>query len=321
MTYPTADTTRPARHASRFPAAAVLILMITAACAGTPAGGKSAQREFATPAAAVDALAAAARADDEQALESIFGPAAAELISSGDPVADRQQRDAFRAAYERKHGLIQDGDRWILTTGEQDWPFPIPLVESGGRWVFDTEAGKEEILYRRIGENELDTVQTLLAIVDAQREYAMADRNGDGMREYARKFRSDSGTTDGLFWETRPGEAPSPLGELVADARAEGYALAGKQQAPMPYHGYYYRMVPRQGPHAAGGAFEYIVNGRQIGGFAVLAYPAAYGSSGVMTFIVNHLGVVYQNDLGPDTAERARAIEAFDPDNSWQPEH
>jgi hypothetical protein len=206
----------------------------------------------------------------------------------------------------------------ILNVGEKDWPFPIPLVKQGDQWFFDTKAGKEEILNRRIGENELSTVQTLLAIVDAQREYAMHDRNNDGIREYAEKFGSDPGKKNGLYWPMMPGEEPSPLGELVADARAEGYRRSGTQQGPIPFHGYYFRMLKKQGKHAAGGAFDYVVKNKMIGGFAVIAYPAAYGSSGVMTFIVSHEGVVYQKDLGKNTAKTATAMTSFDPDKTWK---
>jgi hypothetical protein len=313
----TEDTLRSARDAIGLAVAAIVLMAILCGCATSGEAPK--QKGFATLEAAVAAFAAAVKSNDEKELAAIFGPAAKELISSGDPVYDQQRREKFSAAYELKHRLVQEGDQWVLTIGEQEWPFPIPVVKRGDRWVFDTEAGKEEILNRRVGENELDTVQTLLAIVDAQREYAMKDRDGDGIREYAQKFLSDPGATNGLFWETKPGEAPSPLGELVADARAEGYTQAGRQQEPVPYHGYYYRMLAKQGPHAADGAFDYVVNGNQIGGFAVLAYPAAYGSSGVMTFMVNHEGVVFQSDLGEDTAKSAMEMTAFDPDDDWQP--
>jgi hypothetical protein len=178
--------------------------------------------------------------------------------------------------------------------------------------------GKEEILNRRIGENELSTVQTLLAIVDAQREYAMSDRDTDGIREYAEKFGSDPGKKNGLYWATTPGEEPSPLGELVADARAEGYTRTGAKQNPIPFHGYCFRMLKRQGKHATGGAFDYVVKGNMIGGFAVVAYPAIYGSSGVMTFMVNHEGVVYEKDLGKNTATTAKEMKSFDPDKTWR---
>ena len=214
--------------------------------------------------------------------------------------------------------MTQEGPRIVLTVGEKDWPFPIPLVKKGDQWIFDTIAGKEEILDRRIGENELSTVQTLLAVVDAQREYARNDSNKNGIREYAQKFMSDAGKKNGLYWETKPGEEPSPLGELVAEARAEGYGGTGSKHSRIPFHGYYFRMLKKQGRHAAGGAYDYVVKDKMIGGFAVLAYPAAYGSSGVMTFIVNHDGAVYEKNLGPNTAKTAQAMDSFDPDKTWK---
>ena len=305
-----------ARAAFRLLAAAVILMIFI--FSGVNAGAALKQKGFATPEAAVRAFAAAMESNDENELLSIFGMAGKELISSGDPVRDKQRRETFIADYNRKNKLTQEGSRMILNVGEKDWPFPIPLVKQGDQWFFDTKAGKEEILNRRIGENELSTVQTLLAIVDAQREYAMHDRNNDGIREYAEKFGSDPGKKNGLYWTTQPGEAPSPLGELVAEARAEGYRRSGTQQGPIPFHGYYFRMLKKQGKHAAGGAFDYVVKNKMIGGFAVVAYPAAYGSSGVMTFIVSHEGVVYQKDLGKNTAKTATAMTSFDPDKTWK---
>jgi hypothetical protein len=297
--------------------AAAVVFMIFALGGANPIAA-SEPKGFATPEEAVKAFSAAMKSNDESELLSIFGTAGKELISSGDPVRDKQRREAFIGDYNRKNKLVQEGSRMILNVGEKDWPFPIPLVKRGERWVFDTRAGKEEILNRRIGENELSTVQTLLAIVDAQREYAMKDRDGDGIREYAEKFGSDLGKRNGLFWETSSGEEPSPLGELVADARAEGYRRSGPKQGPIPYHGYYFRMLAKQGKHARGGAFDYLVKDNMIGGFAVVAYPASYGSSGVMTFLVNHDGVVYEKDLGKDTAKAARSMAAFNPDKTWK---
>jgi hypothetical protein len=305
-----------ARAAFRLLAAAVILMIFI--FSGFIAGAALKQKGFATPEAAVRAFAAAMESNNENELLSIFGMAGKELISSGDPVRDKQRRETFIADYNRKNKLTQEGSRMILNVGEKDWPFPIPLVKQGDQWFFDTKAGKEEILNRRIGENELSTVQTLLAIVDAQREYAMHDRNNDGIREYAEKFGSDPGKKNGLYWPMMPGEEPSPLGELVADARAEGYRRSGTQQGPIPFHGYYFRMLKKQGKHAAGGAFDYVVKNKMIGGFAVIAYPAAYGSSGVMTFIVSHEGVVYQKDLGKNTAKTATAMTSFDPDKTWK---
>jgi len=305
-----------ARYAFRL-LAEVLVVMIFV-FVGFDADAAVKQKGFATPEEAVKAFAAAMQSNDEPELLSILGPTAKELISSGDPVRDKKQREMFISEYDRKNSITQEGAKRVLVIWEKDWPFPIPLVKKADRWVFDTKAGKEEILNRRIGENELSTVQTLLAVVDAQREYAMNDRDNDGLRGYAEKFRSDPGKKNGLYWETKPGEEPSPLGELVADARAEGYARTGTKQGPMPFHGYYFRMLKKQGKNAPGGAFDYVVKNKMIGGFAVVAYPAAYGSSGVMTFVVNHEGVVYEKDLGKNTAKTATAMKAFDPDKTWK---
>ena len=297
--------------------AAVLIVVISV-FVGFDADAAAKQKGFATPEEAVKAFAAAMRSNDERELLSIFGPTAKELISSGDPVKDKNQREKFVGDYDRKNRIAPEGSRMVLMVGEKDWPFPIPLVKRADQWFFDTKAGKEEILNRRIGENELSTVQALLAVVDAQREYALKDRDGDGIREYAQKFGSDPGQKNGLYWPTQPGEEPSPLGELVAAARAEGYRRSGSKHGPIPFHGYYFRMLTQQGKHAAGGAFDYVVKNNPIGGFAVAAYPAAYGNSGVMTFMVNHEGVVYEKDLGKNSAKTATAMRSFDPDKTWK---
>ncbi len=276
------------------------------------------QKSFASAEEAVTAFIAAMKANDDNELLAILGPTAKELIFSGDPVMDKQRKERFVSSFDRKNSLSNEGDRMVLVIGEQDWPFPIPLVKKGDLWFFDTKAGMEEILNRRIGENELNTIQVMLAIVDAQREYAMNDRDGDGIFEYADKFRSDPGKKNGLYWTTKEGEAPSPLGELVVQARAEGYTKAGSKSNPVPFHGYYFRLLKKQGKHATDGAFDYVVKGKQIGGFAVVAYPATYGNSGVMTFVVNHDGVVYEKDLGKETAKTAKAMTAYDPDKTWK---
>jgi hypothetical protein len=281
---------------------------------GVFADDPPAQKQFPSAKEAVAAFVAAVRAHDKQELLAIFGPESQELISSADPVSDRQRMEKFIAAYDQRNDLSGEEDQMVLVVGEQDWPFPIPLIKQGEQWVFDTSAGKEEVLNRRVGQNELNTIQTMLAIVDAQREYAMQDRDDDGILEYAQKFRSDPGKKNGLYWPTAEGEELSPLGALVAQAMAEGYVPAGTGEAPVPIHGYYYRLLAKQGDHAPGGAFDYVVNGVQIGGFAVVAYPAEYGNSGVMTFMVNHDGVVYEQDLGPDTATKAQALTEFNPD-------
>ncbi len=292
------------------------IVVVTFVFAGIAAGAAVKQKGFATPEEAVKAFETTLKADDNRELLALFGPDARDLISSGDPVMDKERRDKFIKDFDLKHRIDKQGNKMELIVGDKDWPFPIPLVKKGGQWFFDTKAGKEEMLNRRIGENELNTIQTMLAIVDAEREYAMKDSDGNGALEYAEKFRSDPGKKNGLYWETKEGEEPSPLGELVAGARAEGYTKASEK--PMPFHGYYFRMLKKQGKHAPGGAFDYIVDGKQIGGFAVVAYPAKYGNSGVMTFLVNHDGVVYQKNLGKNTAATAKAMKAFDPDKTWK---
>jgi len=277
----------------------------------------SEQKAFATSEEAVSAFVNALKDNNNKELLTIFGADANELISSGDEVADQQRREMFVNAFDEQHKIEPEGDKLVLVVGKNDWPFPIPLVKLAEQWIFDTAAGKEEILNRRIGNNELSTIQVMLAIVDAQREYAMKDREGDGLLKYAQKFKSDPGKKNGLYWETKEGEEPSPLGDLSAGARREGYFKGTSSEGPQPYHGYFYRILTAQGANAVGGAFDYIVKGKMIGGFAVVAYPAEYGNSGVMTFIVNHDGVVYQKDLGEDTEQEAQAIKLFDPDKTW----
>ena len=208
--------------------------------------------------------------------------------------------------------------KMTLVVGEEEWPFPIPIVKKGESWLFDTKAGKEELLNRRIGRNELNTIQTCLAYVDAQREYAMKDRDGDGLLAYAQKFWSTKGKKDGLYWEAKEGEEQSPLGLGAARAVREGYTPRKPGDKPSPFHGYFYRILKAQGKNAPGGAYDYVVKGKMIGGFALVAYPAEYGASGVMTFIVNHDGVVYEKDLGAETAKIASAMTKFDPDQTWK---
>lgn len=282
-----------------------------------------APRNFRSPEAAAAALASAARADDGRALLRILGSVGRKLVYSGDKVADRNGRTKFAAAFDAFHKIEPQGaTRATLIVGRDAWPFPIPLVKHGASWRFDTKAGAQEILDRRIGRNELNAIQVARAYVDAQRDYATADRQGDGLREYAQHFVSTAGKHDGLYWLAAPGEPESPMGPLVAAARAQGYGPAAQSQNPppphpQPYHGYYYRILKQQGANAPGGAMDYVFNGHMIGGFALVAYPAKWGDSGIMTFIVNQDGVVYQKNLGPNTAALARAITAYDPDSSW----
>jgi DUF2950 family protein len=274
-----------------------------------------AQERFKTPEAAVDALVAAAKAGDAKALVAVLGPDGKAVASSGDPVADTNIREKFVAAYEAKHAIEREGDgTQTLIIGANDFPFPIPLVNKSGEWQFDTAAGLDEILRRRIGRNELAAIQVSLAYVQAQNEYASLDPGGLGPHVYAQRIVSRPGKKDGLYWPTAEGETPSPLGELAARASAEGYKAGA---APIPYHGYYYRILTRQGGDAPGGAYDYLVNGKMVGGFALLAYPAEYGNSGIMTFMVNQDGTVYQKDLGPRTVELARQIGSFAPDKTW----
>lgn len=275
-----------------------------------------AAQSFDTPDQAAAALVSALRSGKPERLLKVLGREGETLVNSGDPVADRQARARFLRAFAQAHELVRHGDeRAILVVGEEQWPFPIPAVKLDGRWRFDTLAGKQEILDRRIGANELDSIQVCRAYVDAQREYAFTDWDGDGLLEYAQGFMSSPGKHDGLYWPAAGDEPESPIGPLMARARAEGYSTA--QGKPRPYHGYYYRILKAQGPNAPGGAQEYVVRGHMIGGFALVAYPAQYGSSGIMTFIVSHDGILYQKDLGPETALKAKEMERYDPDPSW----
>lgn len=296
-----------------------LVLAFGIAVALPPSSARAvapAQQSFSSPESAVAALVAANRADDTAALLKILGPRGRKLVISGDPVADRQGRSRFVAAYGRQHSIERQGaDKAVLLIGETRWPFPIPLVAQKKRWRFDTAAGAREILARRIGRNELDAIEVCRAYVDAQRDYAAKDRTGDGLREYAQKFGSTPGKHDGLYWPVKQGEEASPLGPLVAEAHAEGYGGRGKHA---PYHGYYYKILTKQGRHAPGGAHDYLAHGHMIGGFALVAYPAQYGASGVMTFIVNQDGVVHEKNLGPRTATIARQMTSYDPDPSWR---
>jgi len=292
-----------------------LALAVLWLASSSPASAAVPQRRFATPEEGARALVDALKADDKKALLGILGPAGNGLVSSGDPVADRRARDRFVAEYDDKHGFDAGDGKVVLVVGREDFPFPIPLVPDGPSWRFDTAAGKQEILDRRLGRNELNTIQVCLAYVDAQREYYARDPDGDRVLQYAKKFASSPGRRDGLYWSTKEGEAPSPLGPLVVRARSEGYSK--RSSSPVPYWGYYYRILTAQGKDAPGGAYDYFAHGKLIGGFALVAYPARYGQSGVMTFIVNQDGVVYQKDLGPDTAAIARSMKEYNPDSSW----
>jgi DUF2950 family protein len=277
------------------------------------------QKSFPSADAAVKAAVAAAKNNHDKELLAIFGAQAKDLISSGDAVADKQRRANFLKAYDEKNSLVTEGENTILVIGNNAWPFPIPLAKKGESWFFDTAKGREEILNRRIGQNEINAIQVTLAYMDAQREYARKDRDGDGILEYARRFRSEAGKKNGLYWEAKPVEEQSPLGPLVVQAQRAGYTAQGTGggQTAAPFHGYFYKILEGQGKNATGGAYNYVVKGNMIGGFALVAYPAGYGNSGVMTFIINHAGKVFQKDLGKNTAAVASAMKEYNPDSTW----
>jgi hypothetical protein len=292
-----------------------LVLMMGALLCSA-ASGVAAQQAFKTPDEAASALVRAAEASDMKALVTVLGPDGEDVVASGDEVADAATREKFVAAYNAKHQITLEGDnKAIMVIGQEDFPLPIPIVRKDGMWRFDTAAGLDEILFRRIGKNELDAIQACLAYVDAQNEYAEKDRTGAGINTYAQRIISQPGKKDGLFWPTSQGEEESPLGELVAEATAQGYRVGGGRT---PYHGYYFKILTKQGPAAPGGELDYVVNGKMIGGFALVAYPAEYRNSGVMTFIVNHTGDIFQKDLGPNTARVAERMTSYNPDATWQ---
>jgi hypothetical protein len=292
-------------------------LLLAATAIGAASSGQQGQQVFPSVAAAAKALVAAARIDDMAALSSILGGDAKEILSSGDPVADNNARDNFVAKYEQMQRLAYDDrGRVILYLGADNWPFPIPLVKNGDGWVFDTEAGKKELLFRRIGRNELYTIDVLADLAEAQQEYASEIRDNGSVKQFAQKIQSGPGKHDGLYWPVSSGEEESPIGPLIADATAEGYKTGAS--APIPFHGYYYRILSRQGKNAPGGAKDYLVEGKMTHGFAILAYPATYRASGVMTFMINQDGVIVQKDLGADTAKVASQITEYNPDATWQ---
>jgi len=296
---------------------AMFIVMFSLSVFPAMAGEVAGQKSFASPQQTVAALVAAVQENDDAALLSILGPGSEYLISSGDKVADQKGRARFLKAYREKNRLDQENDnRAVLIVGNKDYPFPIPIVRQVEAWRFDTQAGMDEILNRRIGRNELHTIDVMLAYTDAQREYASMARNGGG-KEFAQKFASSDGSKDGLYWQIGEDEAESPFGPLIARATSEGYAGGLDQTPPESFHGYYFKILKAQGRHANGGAFDYVADGKMVLGFALIAYPAKYGASGIMTFIVNQEGVIYEKDLGKETATAAAAMTAFDPDDTW----
>ena len=291
------------------------LLAATATLALGIASLAQAQQRFNTPDAAVEALVAAARSGDRRTVVSILGPGSQEIISSGDAVADDNIKQEFLTAYDAQHRIVSEsGKPSVLVMGQNDWPFPIPLAQKDGQWSFDTAAGREEILARRIGRNELGAIKAALAFYDAQNEYADMFKDKTGQAVYAQKIVSSPGKKDGLYWPTSGSEPDSPLGEAVAGATQKGYNVGTGE----PYHGYYYKLLTSQGPNAPGGAVDYVVRGNMIGGFGLVAYPAEYGNSGIMTFIINNDGDVYEKDLGPRTERIASRLSEFNPDHTWR---
>lgn len=286
-----------------------------------PAFAVSSQRYFSSPEDALKALTNAVKANDQAALNQIFGPVWND-IHSGDKVQDKIEFEDLSNNLAKKSELIRESDSKVtLHVGNENWPFPVPIVKNNkGQWFFDTEEGKEEILNRRIGENELTAILVCRSYVKAQREYVLKDWDGDGIFAYAQKLRSDHGKRNGLFWRAAPGQEASPLGELVAKAWHEGYKnkrAAFREEEPTPFHGYFFKILTRQGKNVAGGNYSYIIKGNMVGGFAMVAFPSNWGKSGVMTFVVNQQAKVYEKNLGPNTAKIAERMKSYNPDNTW----
>jgi len=293
-----------------------LLLIVSGAVMAMSVQSALAQEKFGTPEEAADKLVVAVRGGDEKNILKILGPDGRDILSSGDKVADANTKALFLTGYDLRHQVVKKDDNTAeLVVGQQGWPMPIPIVRKDNAWSFDTAAGRREILYRRIGRDELRAIQASLAYVDAQNDYIDMNPENSDPPVYARKIISTEGKKDGLYWPAAANEKQSPLGAGFALATAAGYRLTGEQT---PFHGYYYKILTAQGPKAPGGAVNYIVNGKMIGGFALVAYPATYGNSGVMTFIVNNDGVIYQKDLGKNTGGIASDMTAFNPDETWK---
>jgi hypothetical protein len=296
------------------------ILAMLLICVASPLRADDSEvKTFATYRAAATAFMTAVRANDEDALKQMLGAREHELLSSGDATQDENARLKFLERYDQAHALVRKTpDKVVMTVGPSAWPVPFPIVRVDGAWHFDATEGAQEMAYRRIGHNELDAIRVCEALYVAQRQYAATPHDGVPAGTYAQRFRSEAGAQNGLFWEVKEGESQSPTGSLVAEATSEGYDSTKQGGKPTPFHGYFYRILKAQGPHAPGGAKDYVLDGRMTAGFAFVAYPAEYGSSGVMTFLVGPHGVVYQKDLGETTEEVAKGIAAFDPDSTWK---
>ncbi len=276
------------------------------------------QRTFASPEDAGSALFAAMQAQDNQAPLSILGPAAKEVLSSGDPDEDADARESFVVKYEEMHRFVKEPDGTVtLVIGAENWPFPIPLMNDHGSWLFDTDEGKDEILFRRIGRNELAAMEACRQLVEAQRQY-FTRPSGKLSQQFAQKLVSDKGRHNGLYWYGAYNEFDSPIDPLIAYANQED--AKGQTGDALPFDGYFFRILTSQGPHALGGAKNYIIDGKMTGGVAFVAYPAEYRSSGVMTLIIDESGTIYEKDLGPNTTKLAQAMTAYDPDSTWHKE-
>jgi hypothetical protein len=301
------------RIANKFTVLALLSMLM-----GTRATWAVDQKTFASPAEAIHALVKAAEDGNQDEMLAVLGDDGKDLVYSGDPVQDKTGMEKFVKSYKTKHAIVTEDDKTrILQVGPNDWPMPIPIVNDGGKWRFDTAAGKEELLYRRIGRNELGAIAACRGYIDAQKDYAAEGHDGLPAGIYAQRLMSSSGKQDGLYWETAEGEPTSPAGPFLAEAGGQGYegeGLGGKSQ---PYHGYLYRILKAQGAAAKGGAKNYLSDGNLSGGVGLVAYPAEYKVSGVMTFIINQDGVVYEKDLGEKTAEIAKAMTEYNPDSTW----
>jgi hypothetical protein len=300
-------------HWANFPELAAVAIVFTGCFPASSIAQQQGQKTFSSPDEASNALVTAARNNDEKEMLNILGPDGKQIVSSGDKTEDSQNRANFAQRYQEMHRLVKEPDGTIvLYIGAKNWPTPIPLVNKGSSWYFDTDAGKREILFRRIGRNEISTIRICRELVSAQKDYYAMQHN-----EYAKQIYSDEGQHNGLYWKVAEGEPQSPIGPLVASAVAEGY-VKGQAGPPTPYRGYFFHILTRQGEHAPGGAKSFIVNGKMTAGFAFIAYPAEYRSSGVMTFIVNQDGIVYQKDLGKETESLGKAMQEYNPDASWR---
>jgi hypothetical protein len=297
---------------------AIMAMSAAAAVLVSPISAQEVKKQvFGSPEEAMKAFAETVQAGERKDVLAVLGPEGEDIISSGDEVADKNAQEQFVKAYQEKVDFVKEKeDRVSIIIGNDNWPFPVPIVKKGDGWVFDTKAGREEVLNRRIGRNELNAIQVCLAYVEAQQEYASTDREQDGIIQYAQKVLSDPYRRNGLYWEAGEGEPPSPLGPFIAQAAMKGYTKKGDK--PIPYHGYYFKILTGQGPNAPGGAYSYVINGHMVAGFALVAWPAEYGVSGVMTFIVNQNGTVYQKNLGSKTEGIAKAITRYNPDRAWK---